>query len=185
MSIYKKISKMSGDENYDEKLYTLLSDDRYKNYPYKTNDLGEGMAVVYECIWGWWKPRFLVNNNTRCAFEFMDGNEHLVTVTEDDIDWNSLKNLPDDALNRADALSFHFPSFIRGFVNGVALVSWQLNPDGRYYMDDDGFGMTKDKEIEIYGFIDQNAKVVVKFRNINNLDELEQMRKTAEEIVIK
>jgi hypothetical protein len=49
----------------------------------------------------------------------------------------------------------------------VAEVSWQINPDGRYYMDEDGYGMTDDEEITIYGFIDQKAKVVVKFRNIN------------------
>jgi len=36
--------------------------------------------------------------------------------------------------------------------------------------------------VEIYGFIDQNAKVVVKFRNINGCyGELDKMRKEAEE----
>jgi len=68
--------------------------------------------------------------------------------------------------------------------NGVAQVSWQLNPDGRYYMDEDGYGMTDDEEIEIYGFIDQNAKVVVKFKNINECyGELDKMRKEVEEII--
>ena len=66
----------------------------------------------------------------------------------------------------------------------MAEVSWQLNPDGRYYMDEDGFGMTDDEEIEIYGFIDQNAKVVVKFRNIDeNYRVLDKMRKEAEKII--
>lgn len=184
MSIYKKISKMPGNESYDEKLYQLLTTDRYRNHPYETKDLGEGMAVINELIWGWWKPRYLVNHNTKCAYEFIDGNQCLLTVSEDDIDWDSLKNLPEKALNRAIGLSFEFPSFIHGYVNGVAEVSWQLNPDGRYYMDDDGFGMTNDREIKIYGFIDQNAKVVVKFRNINECyDELDKMRKQAEEAV--
>ena len=58
-----------------------------------------------------------------------------------------------------------------------------VNPDGRYYMDEDGYGMTDDEEIEIYGFIDQNAKIVVKFRNIKDNDELNAMRKGAEECV--
>ena len=44
--------------------------------------------------------------------------------------------------------------------------------------------MTDDEEIEIYGFIDQNAKVVVKFRNIDeNYRVLGKMRKEAERIV--
>ena len=72
----------------------------------------------------------------------MDSDERLVTVTENDINWTSLKKLPEDAVYVAQCLSFHFPSFIRGFKNGVARVDWQLNPDGRYYMDDDGIMQT-------------------------------------------
>ena len=94
-----------------------------------------------------------------------------------------MNKLPEDAVFVAQCLSFHFPSFIRGFKNGVARVDWQLNPDGRYYMDDDGFGMTDDVEIEIYGFIDKTGNVLVKFRAIDDNKELIAMRNEAEEIV--
>ena len=50
-------------------------------------------------------------------------------------------------------------------------------------MDDDGFGMTNDVEIEIYGFINKKAEVIFKFRYIKDDSELEEMRKVAEEIV--
>jgi hypothetical protein len=50
-------------------------------------------------------------------------------------------------------------------------------------MDDDGFGMTNDIEIEIYGFIDKEGNVLVKFRAIKDSSELETMRKEAENIV--
>lgn len=168
----------------ETELYKVLNTDEYKERPYEYSDLGEGMAVIGETMWGWSKHRFLINHNTKRAYEFMDKGQKLVTVTEDDIDWESLKGLPEDAVATARALSFHFPSFIRHFENGVAEVSWQLNPDGRYYMDEDGYGMTDDEEIEIYGLIDQNAKVIVKFKNINECyGELDKMRKEAEEIV--
>ena len=184
MSIYEMISKMMGHENEAEKLYKILNTDVYKERPYEYSDLGEGMAVIGETMWGWWKHRFLINHNTKRAYEFMDKDQNLVTVTPDDIDWESLENLPEDAQNTARALSFHFPSFIRKFENGVAQVSWQLNPDGRYYMDEDGYGMTDDEEVEIYGFIDTEGKVVVKFKNINECyGELDKMRKEAENIV--
>ena len=147
----------------ETELYIKLNDEKYKQGSYETCDLDEGMAVINECMWGWWKPRYLVNHNTKCAYEFMNKDQRLVTVTEDDIDWESLKNLPEDAVGRARALSFHFPSFIRHFENGVAKVSWQINPDGRYYMDDDGFGMTDDEEISLWGKIDRTGKVVVPF----------------------
>jgi len=183
MSIYKKLSKMGGDLSIDKKLYLLLNTERYRSGQYKTEDLGEGMAVIYQVIWGWWKPRFVLNHSAKTAFEFMDSHEHLVTVTTDDIDFDSLNDLPEDVIEVAKCLSIHFPSFIRGFHNGVAQVDWQLNPDGRYYMDDDGFGMTDDEEIEIYGFIDTEGRVLVKFRAIKDSSELETMRQEAEEKV--
>lgn len=183
MSIYKKLSKMGGNLSVDKKLYLLLNTERYQSGLYKTEDLGEGMAIIYQVIWGWWKPRFVLNHTAKTAFEFMDSNERLVTVTTEDIDFDSLKKLPEEAIERAECLSFQFPSFIRGFRNGVARVDWQLNPDGRYYQDDDGFGMTDDEEIEIYGFIDTNGNVLIKFRAIKDSSELEVMRKEEEEKV--
>ena len=84
---------------------------------------------------------------------------------------------------RAKDLSFHFPSFIYGYKNGVAKVQWQLNPDGMYYMDDDGFGMTPDEEYNIYGFIDRRGRVLSEFRHLSRheLDEkLDEMRREAQ-----
>ena len=183
MSIYKKLSRIKSDKSKEEKLYEVLQSDTYKSDLYKTEDLGEGMAVLYQNIWGWYKPRFVLNHNVKTAFEFMDSYQCLVTVTNEDVDWASLKKLPEEAIYRAECLSFQFPSSIRGFRNGVARVDWQLNPDGRYYMDDDGYGMTADEEIEIYGFIDTKGNVLVKFKAIKDRKELEVMRKEAEEIV--
>ena len=119
MSIIKMIDKMMGHESEAEKLYKILNTVEYKERPYEYSDLGEGMAVIGETMWGWWKHRFLINHNTKRAYEFMDKDQNLVTVTQDAIDWESLKNLPEDAQNTAKALSFHFPSFIRHFENGV------------------------------------------------------------------
>lgn len=72
MSIYDKISKMLGSESDEEKLYKVLNTDEYKERPYEYKDLGEGMAVIGETMWGWWKHRFLINHNTKRAYEFMD-----------------------------------------------------------------------------------------------------------------
>jgi hypothetical protein len=185
MSIYKKLGKMNSAKSLEEKLYELLQTDTYKTDVYQTSDLGEGMAVLYKNFWGYYKPWFVLNHNKKTAFEFMDDSKTLVTVTEDDVDWKSLKKLPENAVYVAQSLSFNYPSFIRAFKNGVAEVEWQLNPDGRYYMDDDGFGMTSDVEINIYGFINTEGKVVVKFQTISDYKDLERLRKEAEEKVLK
>ena len=102
MSIYKKLSKMVGYGSLEEKLYALLQTDTYKTDLYRTWDLGEGMAVLHKSMMGWYKPRFLLNHNKKTAIEFMDSDERLVTVTENDINWTSLKKLPEDAMVVAD-----------------------------------------------------------------------------------
>lgn len=183
MSIYKKLSKIVSNKSIEEKLYDLLQTNTYKTDVYQYRDLGEGMAVLHKNFWGWYKPWIVLNHNKKTAFEFMDDSETLVTVTENDVDWKSLKKLPDNAIMVARHLSFHFPSFIRGFRNGVAQVDWQLSPDGRYYMDDDGYGMTDDEEIEIYGFIDTEGHVQVKFQWVDDYKKLEILRKKAEEVI--
>lgn len=74
-----------------------------------------------------------------------------------------MKNLPEDAISTLHRYSFQFPSFIRSYHNVIAEVQWQLIPDGRYWMDDDGYGMTSDIKLNIYGFIDQEANLISKF----------------------
>ena len=171
---------MNGDYTYDEKMYLILSETKYKRFPYETRDLGDDMSIVNQAILDYFKPRFLMDHRTRCAYEFMDANENLTTVKDKDICWDHIADLPSDSQFVARQKCFHYPSFVRQYKNGVAMVVWQLNPDGRYYMDDDGFGMTDDEEINIYGFIDRTGQVVLPFRTIKDYSELETLRKEAE-----
>lgn len=164
-------------------LYIQLTSPAYQN-AFRIEDAGEGMSLAEEVIMQYWKPRFLIDNKAKCAYEFMNGSEHLRTVTANDIDWDSLTGLPEDVLDMAREFNAHFPTRIRNFENGVAQVSWQLNPDGMYYMDEDGYGMTDDVEVEIYGFIDRQGKVVSKFQHINkDWKRLEIMKYEAEQKV--
>ncbi len=147
-------------------------------------DLGEDMELVNIPFYGYWKPRYLVDKRNNRRIEFMSEDERFCTVTHNDIDWDSLALLGEDCIERAKLLDVHFPTIVTGFHNGVAEVRWQLNPDGRYYMDEDGFGMTNDVEVNIYGFIDRSGKVVSKFRHIaKDWTMLKQMRAEAETAV--
>lgn len=164
MNIYDRINKMADEPGtYDEKMYRILSSDKYAAGEYQKQKLGEGMEIVNQVIWGWWKPRFLLNHNLKTAYEWMWPNQQLAIVDTEHIDWDSMKNLPEDAISTLHRYSFQFPSFIRSYQDGIAEVQWQLIPDGRYWMDDDGYGMTSDIELNIYGFIDQEANIISKF----------------------
>ena len=50
-------------------------------------------------------------------------------------------------------------------------------------MDDDGFGLTDDKEINIYGFLDKIGTVVVIFQAIDSGKQLYAMRRVDEKRV--
>ena len=185
MSVTKKVNALNAPEkSFDEKLYIVLSSMDFTRNGYRISELGEGMSVIEQVIWGWWKQRYLIDNKNCRAYEIMDGNMDFVNFTTDDVDWDSIKQLPENAKIRAQEMSAQFPTFIRGFRKGIAEVSWQLNPDGRYYMDDDGFGMTSDEEITVYGYIDSEMNVLVKFQHVDeDWNRLDKMRREAETIL--
>ena len=147
----------------EEELYKVLGTSLYKESPYSQGSLGEGMTLVRQAIDGYCKPRYLMDDDAKCAYEFMSEREQLVAVTDDDIDWGSLEGLSEKVVDIVKCRAFVFPGDIYHYENGVAEVRWEINPDGRFYCDEDGFGMTNDKEINLYGVIDRKGKVVKKF----------------------
>lgn len=182
MNVWKKVyAKDAPGKSIEEKLYMVLAKMDFTRNGYRISELGDGLSVVEESIWHWWKQRYLIDKMNCRAYEIMDGNMNFVNFTTDDVDWESVERLPEEVRRRAQEMSAQFPTFIRGFHKGVAEVSWQLNPDGRYYMDDDGFGMTSDEEITVYGFIDARMNVLVKFQYIaDDWKRLDKMRCEAE-----
>ena len=52
-------------------------------------------------------------------------------------------------------------------------------------MDDDGYGMTDDEEVNIYGVIDRTCKIIVPFRLTNDSSEHQLMLQEAREILEK
>ena len=187
MSVTKKVDALNAPgKSIDEKLYMVLSAMDFTRNGYRVSELGEGISAIEQVIGGWWKQRYLIDNKNCRAYEIMDGNMDFVNFRTADIDWDSIKQLPEKAKMRAQEMSAQFPTFIRGFHKGVAEVSWQLNPDGRYYMDEDGFGMTSDEEITVYGFIDSEMNVLVNFQYIDeDWKRLDKMRREAEKALKK
>lgn len=163
-----------------EELFGVLEEARFELHPFGRSEMGEGMQVVWQAIDGWRKPRFLVDARARRAYHFMDENEYLLMVTDDDIDWESLSGIDEEMVDRARRHYGGFPTNIRGYQDGVAEVEWQINPDGRYYADEDGFGMTNDREVSLYSYIDRAGRPLVKFSHVgDDLSRLDRMRAEA------
>lgn len=184
MGMNRLLKHLAPGETLEEALYKKLIGKSLSPNLYKSDDLGESMGVVYQLINGWWKPRYILNHQTATAFEFMSHSQYLLTVERDDIEWSTLQGLSDDIIENAKLQFAMFPTFVERFRNGVACVRWQINPDGRYYMDDDGYGMTDDDEVEIYGFINKQGEVVEKFRLLKKYESLASYRQLAEKKVL-
>lgn len=143
---------------YDELMAELKKPDSSADYYHR--DMGCGMLCFtnksYES-----KQRIIVNTTLRKAYTIVDNDGCLVSFTKDDIDWESVNQLENN--HYASALVARFSFFIDDYKDGKARVEWMLYPDGRYFADEDGFGMEDNDEVNVCGYIDTEARVVVKF----------------------
>lgn len=48
--------------------------------------------------------------------------------------------------------------------DGLILMIWEVQPDGRYWEDEDGFGGTNDPEISLYALIDEDGRFLGPFQ---------------------
>lgn len=161
-----------------QELYDELKTSKYDNRPYhRITSMGDQMEIVEEVIDNYWRERFLVNHETKEAYILMNRDLTLPFISEKDVDWKGVETLE----NNSNAYSFsaYYQRFaVEKFKDGVALVEWTLYPDGRYFMDEDGYGMEDNDESVIYGFIDTHARVVIPFQ-AKSWKELEKQRPEA------
>lgn len=162
-----------------QELYIELQKSKYDERPFsRMKDWGEGMEIVEEVISNYWRERFLINHKTKEALEVMTRGLNLTFIKKEDVDWKGVETL--DNNSNAYSFSAYYQRFAIGkFKNGVALVEWTLYPDGRYFMDEDGYGMEDNDESVLYGFIDTNARVVIPFQ-VKGCDEMGKQRPEAE-----
>ena len=162
-----------------KELYIELQNSKYDERPYsRMKDWGEGMEIIEEVISDYWRECFLINHEIKKAFELMNRGLTLTFLTKDNVDWKGVETLE----NNSNAYSFsaYYQRFaIEKFKNGVALVVWTLYPDGRYFMDEDGYEMEDNDESKLYGFIDKKARVVIPFQ-AKGWEDLEKQRPEAE-----
>lgn len=177
MGTFSTIKTLSAEE-----LYTSLLDKKFEIPPYKQEHLGQGMIVVYDIFGKSNDPRFLIDTTAKRAYEFMTEDYHLPTVQECDIDFQSFR-LESGAINVAEGRNVIYPITIHRFHKGYAMVSWQLSCDESNYMDEDGYGMTNEEEVIIYGFIDRQCRVIFPFTRARNQIEVQQLRIKAAEMI--
>lgn len=161
-----------------QELYVELKKSQYDNRPYhRLTGMGDKMEIVEQVIDDYWRERYLINNADRTAYELMDTSFTLKFLSEKDVDWKGVETLENN--RNAYSFSAYYQRFaVEKFKDGVALVEWTLYPDGRYFMDEDGYGMEDNDESVLYGFIDTHANVVIPFQ-AKSWKEMEKHRPEA------
>lgn len=147
----------------EKELYLLLQKSECK---FDVDNLGCGMLVYKEVIDNYWRTRYLLNTQTKTAYEIVGKDLKLKSFHVEDIDTKSIHEF--EYLCNALNFSAYYPFFINNFESGLAYVTWTLHPDGIYFMDDDGFGMESCNEEIIGGYIDTNCKMVIKFQDLRD-----------------
>lgn len=86
----------------------------------------------------------------------------VIFLTEADIEPSALRLIK----QQCPYLAFkaHYRFWVFPFTGNKAAVEWTVRPDGSYYADSDGFGMTDDKEITLHGFINTKGRPIGQFR---------------------
>lgn len=56
-----------------------------------------------------------------------------------------------------------FASFIYPFVDDRAVFSWTVQPDGRYWADEGGYGMTDDNQVTLYALFNKEGRFITLF----------------------
>lgn len=120
-----------------------------------------------------------VNYENELVIRLTDESGKIVFVTDKDINWEDETVKEYERSVRSLWPSYYFSG--DNFRNGIALVTWTVLPDGRYFEDEDGFGGENNNEVNIYCFIDKSGKVVVPFQGMTE-EHIEEYRKKAENI---
>ena len=144
-----------------KELYKTLSADFKAEKNFYFADRGEGMMQVWE---KGSSRIFLVNKKAKEAWELITANGNFSFWDASAVEIASAFGLPYKSQRNAVELHAPYHFGVNEFEDGVAYVSWTLQPDGRYYADEDGFGMEDDDEINFYAFIDKQANILIPFQ---------------------
>lgn len=135
--------------------------------------IGEGMLWIGESR----GPLFYANSLTGIARQLLDENSNLVGFEDQDFDWEKLKAVHYSYYVEHKHVDYGGLGRYDDFRNGICCLCWMLHPDGRYYADEDGFGMEDDDEENIYCIIDSDLRIVIPWQPMTDEEMAANMRK--------
>lgn len=125
-------------------------------------DIGENMAILNEN-----GKSFTILNKETGKLRKIVSEEGRLLVDDSEIDFDAIeKGCPD--FEGGKYVEYYFGIF-REFKNGVCAICWTVYPDGRYFADEDGFGMEHNNEENAYCIINRNLEIIVPFQPMKDV----------------
>lgn len=142
--------------------------------------IGEGMMWMGKSR----GPLFFANSLIGKARQLLNEESHLVGFEDRDFDWEKLKTVEHTYDLNHRYVDYGGLGRYSDYRNGICCLCWMLYPDGRYFADEDGFGMEDNDEENIYCIIDDNLRVIIPWQPMTDEEMATRMRE-AREIIKK
>lgn len=128
---------------------------------------GENLLLVKEAN----GDRYLVNKVTGKARQISTPG-YVVGFSDDEIDFVTVDKLPHGHKAHSRDMDYTPMGWFDRCKNGLIVLVWMLYPNGRYFADEDGFGMEDNDEEKIYCVMNDNLKVVRPFTVVRDIHAL-------------
>lgn len=122
--------------------------------------IGEGMAMFGKSR----GPLFIANTETNKVKKLVDEKGRVVGFTKKDIDYESLKGIKHTRNAYSMVVDYAGMGRWSDFSGGICSLVWMLYPDGRYFADEDGFGIEDNYEVNLFCVIDKDFNVLRPFQ---------------------
>lgn len=139
--------------------------------------IGEGMLLLGKSR----GPLYLGNFDTGKVRQMLDENSFLVGFDDEkDFDWEKLKTVQHPGDIRRKFVDYGGLGRYNDFHGGICCLAWMLYPDGRYFADEDGYGMEDNDEENIYCIIDKQLRILIPWQPMTGEEMSAKMRKARE-----
>ena len=159
--------------------YVYMMEQSVKGIDYLTDTLGGEMYLMYRKNWHTNHERFLINAQRQRVYDISDAEGNLLFLTQEDINFEAISHL--EHVDNAHSLKAVWDFEIGFFSDDIALVRWQLYPDG-HRQNDSGLDFYDNTETSIYAYIDKFLLLQTQFTDMHLPEQQRRYRKEVKRV---
>ena len=114
---------------------------------------------------------YLVNKVTGKVRKIVERGR-LVGFSDDEIDFETIDKIKNSHNAHPRLIQYAGVNRWNNRDDAFIILSWMLYPDGRYFADEDGYGMEDNHEVSVCCVLDENLQVIRPFGPVGDIYEL-------------